>query len=175
MKTKLMISAYLLLIGIVCFSQTDTINYSCNNCANVVFNKSEVIKENKKNIFILYNKAPNKVRDSSTIKDVHCAYCNSHIGYCNKEGEVNILPKNIHKKGTNYECSICKKPLLKQTDLINKEEESYHFAVKNNKSIEIGNRSFIISNKQVYCSFCYEIVGVKKKNSNLKIKKDKVH
>ena len=170
---------FLLIFLFTCFSTSsafsqDTNYYKCSNCSNPLFLKGEIIKEKKKNYIVKYNKAQNPLRKNNKIKDVHCAYCDSHTGYCDKEGEVKILPHAVHLENGSYSCSVCNKPLHLEKDLKEKTEDAYTFTVINNKEIQIVNRSYIVNGKIVYCSFCYQELGKMYRKKDLNIKKEKV-
>lgn len=152
----------------------DSSYYACNTCSNALFLKSEIISENKQVYIVNFNKADNPFRINNKEKDIHCSHCHSHSGYTQEDGTIKIMHSNVHKNGKSYECGICKKPLLDEKELKETTEDAYIFNNTNDADLTIANRSYILNNKQLHCSFCYDKIGKAKKKDKLKIFKKNV-
>lgn len=170
---KLMLISIFFLITNIGFAQ-DSSYYKCSNCSNPLFTSTEIIKEYQQLYVVNFNKADNPFRIDSKEKDVHCTHCDSHTGYTQENSTIKIMQNNVHKNGETYDCSVCKKPLLNEKDLKETTQNTYIFNNVNDEDITIANRSYILIDNQLYCSFCYDNIGKSKKKNKLKIVKKNV-
>ncbi|NCP44842.1 MAG: hypothetical protein GW818_00005 [Flavobacteriales bacterium] len=161
------------IITSVVFAQ-DSTYYTCSTCSNPLFLSSEIIKERTHVYIVHFNKADNPFRINNKEKEIHCAHCDSHTGFMQEDSTLNIIPSNVHKNGKSYDCNVCKKPLFNTTDLKEERKEAYIFNNVHDEDVIIANRSYVLVDKNLYCSFCYEKLGASKRKNKLKIAKNKV-
>lgn len=152
----------------------DSAYYSCVNCSNPLFLHAEIIKEKNKLYIVHFNKADNPFRINNKEKEVHCVNCDNHSGFEQEDGTLKIIHSKVYKNGNSYDCSVCKKPLVDAKDLTQETQETYIFKNENHEHVAIANRSYILVDKNLYCSFCYEKIGKSKGKDKLKILKNEV-
>ncbi|PKP51412.1 MAG: hypothetical protein CVT95_00975 [Bacteroidetes bacterium HGW-Bacteroidetes-12] len=152
----------------------DSTYYTCVNCSNGLFVQSEIIKEKKQVYIVNFNKTDNPFRIDNKKKDVHCVHCDNHTGYEEEDGTIKVVHTAVHKNGNSYDCNTCKKPLFDEKDLKENSQNAYIFNRVNNTDVAIANRSYILHEKKLYCSFCYDSIGKSQKKNKLKIFKKNI-